>query len=242
MTASPSGVVNSGPIARVLADARVVVAEMDPRAAMPGAGLFAEEAALVDKAVLTRRQQFTAARLLARQALQRLGQAPVPLLNDEQRVPIWPQGIVGTITHTHVWCGVAVARAGEVTGLGADVEQATPLELNLWDRICRPEERDFLRAQPEPARGLLAKAIFSAKESIYKALYPSVRVFLDFQGMLVELAPAPGDGEWTWRATLQVAWGSLSPGQGFAPGRLRIERELIASAVVLREAPAPGTK
>jgi 4'-phosphopantetheinyl transferase EntD len=233
MPASPTDVASAGPLARLLDDPRVVVAEMDPRQAVPGVGLFAEEAALVDKAVLSRRQQFTAGRQLARQAWQRLGQAPVALLNDAQRVPVWPRGIVGTITHTHVWCAAAVAREGEVRGLGADVELATPLELGLWDRICRPEERAFLHAQPEPLPGLLAKAVFSAKESIYKALYPSVRVFLDFQGMHIALEPEASAGLWTWRATLQLAWGSLSAGERFAPGQLLIEREVIASAVVL---------
>lgn len=233
MPASPSDAVNAGPVARVIDDPRVAVAEMDPRQALPGVGLFAEEAALVDKAVLVRRQQFTAGRQLARQAWQRLGQAPVALLNDAQRVPVWPQGIVGTITHTHVWCAAAVARQADVAGLGADVELATPLELSLWERICRPEERAFLGAQPEPLPGLLAKAVFSAKESIYKALYPSVRVFLDFQGMHIALAPGASAGHWTWQATLQIAWGSLPPGQRFAPGKLLIDRDVIASAVVL---------
>jgi 4'-phosphopantetheinyl transferase EntD len=233
MSASPTDAADPGPVARVLDDPRVVVAETDPRQVPPGVGLFVEEAALVEKAVLTRRQQFTAGRQLARQAWQRLGQAPVALVNDAQRVPIWPHGIVGTITHTHVWCAAAVAREADVMGVGADVELATPLELALWERICRPEERAFLRTLPEPLPGVLAKAVFSAKESIYKALYPSVRVFLDFQSMHIALEPGPSDGSWAWRATLQSAWGSLSPGQRFAPGKLVIDRELIASAVVL---------
>ena len=231
MPANPTGVAESGPVARLIDDRRVIVAEMDPRQAPPGVGLYAEEAASVDKAVLSRRQQFTAGRTLARTAWQGLGQAPAPLLNDAQRVPIWPRGIIGTITHTQTWCAAAVARAGEITVLGADVELASPLETNLWDRICRPEERAFLQAQPEPLRGLLAKAVFSAKESIYKALYPSVRVFLDFQGMHIALVPGPSEGLWTWQATLQTSWGSYAVGQRFAPGRLSIGQELIASAV-----------
>jgi 4'-phosphopantetheinyl transferase EntD len=233
MPASPADVVNSGPVARVLDDPRVVVAELDPRQVAPGVGLFDEEALVIEKAVLTRRQQFTAGRKLARQAWQRLGIAPVALLSDAQRVPVWPPGIVGTITHTHGWCAAAVARESDIAGLGADVELASPLELALWERICRPEERAFLHTLPEPLPGLLAKAVFSAKESIYKALYPRVRVFLDFQSMHIALEPGPSDGCWTWQATLQAPWGSLSPGQRFNPGKLLIDRELIASAVVL---------
>lgn len=223
----------AGPLTRLFDDPRVEVAEMDPRLATPSLGLYPEEERAVAKAVLSRRRQFTAGRCLARQAWQRLGQAPVALLSDEQRVPIWPAGIVGTITHTEIWCAAAVARRGDVAGLGADVEPATPLELSLWHRICRPEERSFLDAQPAPLAGLLAKGLFSAKESIYKALYPRVRVFLDFQGMHIALEPTAHAGLWLWHATLQVPWGALPPGERFAPGKLQVDAELIASAVIL---------
>lgn len=223
----------AGPLTRLFDDPRIVVREMDPRQAAAGVGLFPEEAASVANAVLSRRQQYSAGRVLARRAWQQLGQAPVALLNDQQRVPVWPEGIVGTITHTDVWCAVAVARRSDVAGLGADVERASPLELGLWDRICRPEERSFLQAQPAPLGALLAKAVFSAKESIYKALYPSVRVFLDFQAMRIELEPTSNDERWVWHATLQVPWGSHAAGHRFAPGQLHLDHTLIASAVVL---------
>jgi 4'-phosphopantetheinyl transferase EntD len=229
-TASPD-ISGLGPLARVLSDARVVVAEEDPRLVSPEAELFAEEHEAVKNAVLSRRRQFAAGRRLARQAWQRLGQPPVALLNDAQRVPIWPAGVVGSITHTEVWCGVAVARAREVSALGTDVEVAAPLEVNLWDRVCRPEERAFLERLPPDAAGLVAKGIFSAKESIYKALYPSVRVFLDFQGMSIELE-AGRAGSWTWHATSMVDWGSWARGHRFAAGALLIGPDVITSAVV----------
>jgi 4'-phosphopantetheinyl transferase EntD len=225
----------TGPLARLIDDPRISIAEMDPRHVAPDTGLFPEEAAPLERAVLSRRQQFTAGRLLARQAWARLGQASVPLLNDAQRVPMWPRGLVGTITHTVGWCAVAVARQNEVEGLGADVEPATPLQRELWERVCRPEERRFLEALEPEQSGLLAKGVFSAKESIYKALYPHVRVFLDFQGMSLELEPsgAEGGATWLWQPTLQTAWGPFKPGHRFPSGRLWLDRELIVSAVVL---------
>ena len=227
----------AGPLARVLDDPRVSVAELDPRDVVPEVGLYPEEAALIRQAVASRRQQFTAGRQLARRAWKALGRDAEPLLNDARRVPIWPAGLVGTITHTQTWCGAAVAFASEVSGLGADVEASTPLELPLWERVCRAEEQTFLNAQPEPLRGLLAKAVFSAKESIYKALYPAVRVFLDFHGMSIALTPAGSEPDhgvsWTWQATLQVAWGPHAPGKRFGPGKLRVEHDHIVSAVVL---------
>jgi 4'-phosphopantetheinyl transferase EntD len=231
----PTDVRAPGPLARLFeGDDRVVVAEMDPRLMAPGSGLFPEEASSIESAVLSRRQQFTAGRCLARRAWQQLGQAAVALLNDQQRVPIWPSEIVGTITHTHTWCAAAVARRSQVAGLGADVEGASPLEVDLWERICRPEERVFLAEGPVESAGLLAKGLFSAKESIYKALYPSVRVFLDFQGMHVALEPSTREpGRWSWRATLQVAWGPFERGRSFGPGQLQLDADLISSAIVL---------
>jgi 4'-phosphopantetheinyl transferase EntD len=205
---------------------------MDPRGVRAGEGLFPQEAQMIASAVESRRQQFTAGRCLARQAWRELGHPPAPLLSDQQRVPAWPAGIVGTITHTHVWCAVAVAERGDVTGLGADVECATALEPGLWERVCRPEERAFLQQAGE-RRGLLAKGVFSAKESIYKALYPSIRVFLDFQAMRIELEPTATHGTWTWHAELQVPWGHLAAGQRLGPGKLGIGGDLILTAIVL---------
>jgi 4'-phosphopantetheinyl transferase EntD len=220
-----------GPLARLLADARIKVAELDPRSVPAGVGLFPEELASVSKAVESRRQQFTAGRVLARRAWAELGLPATALLSDEQRVPRWPSGIVGTITHTHGWCAAAVAPANEISALGADVEAATPLELGLWERICRPEERHWLDRQTQA--GVLAKAVFSAKESIYKALYPNARRFLDFQAMRLELQlDATGSGG-TWHATLQIPWGPFQPGQRFDGGKLSIDRDWILTAIAI---------
>ncbi|HVZ32457.1 MAG TPA: 4'-phosphopantetheinyl transferase superfamily protein [Polyangiaceae bacterium] len=222
---------SDGPLAQLLDSAAVAIAEIDPQLVTPGAGLYPEEAASVAQAVESRRKQFTAGRVLARDAWQRLGVPAQPLLSDEQRVPRWPAGIVGTITHTHGWCAAAVARDTELAALGADVEAATPLERGLWERICRPAERRVLVSSPERG-GVLGKAFFSAKESIYKALYPSVRVFLDFQSMQIELEPL-AEGRYRWQAELQIDWGRFKRGQRFGPGVLGIDERWILSAIAL---------
>jgi len=220
-----------GPLARLLADARIRVAEIDPRRVEAGAGLFPREALAIAKAVQSRREQFTAGRLLARRALVELGHAPVELESGADRVPAWPAGVVGSITHTHGWCAVAVARATDFEALGADVEAATPLDRALWERICRPEERTFLAARAPERAGLLAKAIFSAKESAYKALYPQIRTFLDFQGMQISFAEPLDAATLTWRAELQVDWGRLRHGHVLGPGKLSIGPDWIVTAL-----------
>lgn len=222
-----------GPLSRLIDDPRVRVAEMDPRLARAGEGLFAEEAKTIERAVLSRRQQYTAGRWLARRALAELGLAPRAVPSDAQRTPVWPEGIVGSITHTHTWCAVALAKQSEVHAIGVDVEASTPLEANLWERVCRPEEREFLRARAPERSGVLAKAIFSAKESAYKALYPRVRAFLDFQGMCISLAEEPDGESWRFTAELRAKWGELEPGYVVGTGKLLLDAELLVSAMVL---------
>jgi 4'-phosphopantetheinyl transferase EntD len=228
-----SAVRTDGPLARLLADERIKVAEVDPDSVTAGAGLFPEEARAVAHAVESRRRQFTAGRLLARRAWRDLGVPPLPLVNDEQHVPRWPEGVVGTITHTHGWCASAVALATQIEALGADVEAATPLDPALWERICRPEERRWLERHESPAARLLAKAFFSAKESVYKALFPSVRAFLDFQAMRIEFSLAAVTGSGCWQAVLQVPWGPFSPGRQFGPGGISIDSAWIVTGLAL---------
>jgi 4'-phosphopantetheinyl transferase EntD len=227
-----------GPLAQLLREdsselAPLHIAEMDPRRAPPSSALFPEEARAIERAVESRQQQFTAGRLLARHAWRGLGVAPMALLNDEQRVPRWPEGLVGSITHTHGWCAAVVARDAHFAALGSDVEAATPLDPGLWERICRPEERALLERLGDARAGLLAKAFFSAKESIYKALYPRARVFLDFQAMHIELEPGAAPGRWRWQAELQLPWGPFRPGQRFGPGRLGIDGDWIVTGIAL---------
>lgn len=167
-----------------LFDPLIRTAEMDPGTAedtlLPG-----EQAAIVH-AVEKRRREFIAGRTCARQAMAALGEHPAPILQDENRAPIWPQGLVGCISHTDTWCAVAVARTADgFRSLGLDIESAAPIKPELLRVICLPEERAYLDSQPAAERGLLGKLIFSAKECAYKCQYPLSRTFLDFHAMRI---------------------------------------------------------
>ena len=73
------------------------------------AELFPEERACLAKAVEKRRAEFGTARVCARRALAQLGFPPMPLVPNKDRSPVWPQGVVGSITHTRGYCAVIVA-------------------------------------------------------------------------------------------------------------------------------------
>ena len=228
----PPLVSRAGPLRQIFDDPRIVIAEVDPRLVAPGAGLFPEEEASIANAVDSRRRQFTAGRLLARRAWQELGVAPSALLSDEQRVPVWPAGIVGSITHTQGWCGAVVARAAEVGSVGADVEAASALDPGLWQRVCRPEERDFLGRHDAQFAGLLAKAVFSAKESIYKALYPLCGRKLVFGDAAIEIDPRAHAFHVILRAG---GAGALPPGATIE-GRYAVAPTCVVTSVVVRAA------
>ena len=158
-----------------------------------------------------------------------MGLGPFELLNGEDRAPRWPAGLVGSITHTRGHVAVALARTERVRGVGLDVEQAEPLRARLWDMICTPEDLAMLQRHPEPERSLLAKLVFSAKESAYKAQYALTEQFLGFSAMHIELDLASESFVATFR---QEAGARFAPGDTLR-GRFVRTARLVGTAVVI---------
>ena len=139
-----------------------------------------EEAACVARAVEKRRREFAAGRACARRALGRLGLVDVSLPIERDRLPAWPAEIVGSITHCEGYCGVAVARRGDVIGLGLDAESVAALDAALVPLVCLPSETDSVRTLEGFTPGEGAKLVFSAKESAYKCYFPFTHHILEF--------------------------------------------------------------
>ena len=155
--------------------------------------LFPEEEASISKAVRKRRQEFTTVRHCARRALATLGHPAVALVPDEHKAPVWPDGIVGSMTHCTGYRAAAVAHRTEITTIGLDAEPDAPLPDGVFDRIARPEERRALgplaTSAGEPHWG---RVLFSAKESVYKAWFPLMRTWLGFEDATVDIDPTAG--------------------------------------------------
>ena len=151
-----------------------------------------EEACLSPRAIAKRRREFTAGRVCARAALERLGIRGFPLVAGEDRSPVWPPGIVGSLSHCGDYCGVAIARRGDIAGVGFDVERARPLEGRVASIICTPAERRRIESLPGLPPGLWTMIVFSAKESAYKCYHPLMKTFLDFHDVEIDLAPEAG--------------------------------------------------
>lgn len=151
-----------------------------------GAGLLPEEEPFVARAVEKRRRDFALGRACARAALLRLGVPAGPIPVGDERAPVWPPGVIGSISHCAGLAVAAVARRSEFAGLGIDVEPAAPVEEKLFSQIATERERRWLETLG-PGQGEAARRLFSAKESVYKCLHPIVGVFLGFHDCEVEM-------------------------------------------------------
>ena len=74
----------------------------------------------------------------------------------------------------------AVAPRTLSAGIGLDVEPAEPMNPELLPQILREPELARLDDWPERWRDFAGILAFSAKEALYKSIYPAHRVFLEF--------------------------------------------------------------
>lgn len=132
-----------------------------------------EQTPAVQRSVAKRQAEYLAGRVCARAALQKLdGRRYVPATGDD-RAPVWPADIAGSITHGKGWAAAVVARKADCLGLGLDQESLLDDERagRLVKEILTEPELQRL----DPARlGLTVTLTFSLKESLFKALYPLV--------------------------------------------------------------------
>lgn len=149
-------------------------------------GLWPEEEPAIANAVAKRKREFTAGRVMARQAMATIGLPRVAIPMGADRAPVWPEDVVGSISHCGSLCVAIAARARDIRAIGIDVEEYTPLKQDLWAEICTPKEIAWLKAQPHERRGHLAKQVFSAKEAAYKAIFPRIRQVLAFSDLTVD--------------------------------------------------------
>ncbi|WP_026077779.1 4'-phosphopantetheinyl transferase [Pseudomonas sp. PAMC 26793] len=133
--------------------------------------------ASIQRSVAKRQAEFLAGRLCARAALQQLdGLDCVPAIGED-RAPIWPAHISGSITHSTGHAAAIVAHKAQWRGLGMDLENLLTLERaeRLAGEILTPDELQRMAAGPREQVAQLVTLTFSAKESLFKALYPIVQ-------------------------------------------------------------------
>ena len=145
------------------------------------------EAEHVAKAVPKRVAEFAAGRACARAALAEFGVRAVTLPAAPDRQPLWPDGFIGSITHTAGFCAAAVARRSNILAIGLDTEIAGAPTEDIWPVISRGEELAWIRSLPGGDRYAAITLLFAAKEAFYKCQYPLVGEWLDFHDLAVQV-------------------------------------------------------
>jgi len=130
-----------------------------------------------------RRAEFTLGRMCAHEALSRFGLESEPILrNPETREPCWPDSIWGSITHSVGFAAVAAGLKNEIKGIGIDMESLSrSVDFNIRRQVCIDSELEWLESLPTKQANRALRIIFSAKESIFKCLYPATKTYLTFK-------------------------------------------------------------
>jgi enterobactin synthetase component D len=137
----------------------------------------------IQASVSSRQAEYLAGRLLVRYLQQHCGLTVFPLLASADRCPRWPPGQIGSLSHSagQLFAALQPVTRADQSVLGVDVESALRLEQQqlLGSELLSAAERAMGRAAGLTDNALLTLG-FSAKESLYKALYPQCRRLMDF--------------------------------------------------------------
>ncbi|HKJ50739.1 MAG TPA: hypothetical protein VKB27_04510 [Gammaproteobacteria bacterium] len=186
--------------------------------------LLPEEIVHIENSVEKRKAEFASGRYCARKALAQLGLGEVSIPRGSRGEPIWPDSVVGSITHDQGLAVAVVSPAELTTALGIDmlslnhrIDRATAsmiageAELLVLGRMLAGIAKNP-PGSPDVDPLLLA---FSAKEAVIKSVSPSIDYYLDFLDIGLE---DRGD-------TLFAVIGSLQTG-------LRVDWRIIGNFMI----------
>ncbi|BDT96848.1 MULTISPECIES: 4'-phosphopantetheinyl transferase Npt [Nocardia] len=134
---------------------------------------------LIAKSVEKRRRDFIGARHCARLALTQLGEPPVAIGKGERGAPVWPRGVVGSLTHCDGYQAAALGHKLRFRSIGIDAEPHATLPDGVLDSVSLPPEREWLKTTDSQLH--LDRLLFCAKEATYKAWFPLTVRWLGFE-------------------------------------------------------------
>ena len=156
----------------------------------PGA-LYPEEARHLQKAVRKRLEEFAAGRLCARLLLREFGIDHFAVEVGADRQPLWPEKLVGSITHTTGFCAVVAAPKNPCAPWESTVRSAVRQNGTLA-RNLHGLRNDLAAFFAGVRARSAATVIFSAKEAFYKCQFAVTQERLSFHDVSIEL-PAGGE-------------------------------------------------
>ncbi len=140
----------------------------------------------IRNAVPKRQREFLAGRYCAAVALKGLGSTTAEVAISPDRAPVWPEGTVGSITHSGNFAAAAAARNTGVIGLGIDSERiVSHSAAEDVAKLCMVDEMRLFAGGCGRSFCEFCTVIFSAKEAVFKCLFPITRKFLEFSHIMI---------------------------------------------------------
>lgn len=189
----------------------------------------------LDKAIPLRQAEFIAGRYCAARAMSQLipGRSDIVGMADD-RSPLWPRHLIGSITHANGFVSAVVALKDAVAGIGIDSEKLlTEHECTEIEKvICTAHELELLHETTGAGnRFEIMTLLFSGKESVYKCLHPMVRRFIEFQEVeLVSIDASAGVFAFMILTDLHPKF----PRGTKLDGTFRVQHDMVHTAIFLR--------
>lgn len=130
-----------------------------------------------------RQQEFLAGRFCAVKAAEKIGLSLLSLPQGTTREPVWPELLTGSITHTKNKAFGCISLRWHLKSIGMDAEEviSTDLFRDIASIISNESERKLLTSMTDQHKQSITRTlIFSAKEALYKALFPLCKTYIDF--------------------------------------------------------------
>jgi 4'-phosphopantetheinyl transferase EntD len=188
--------------------------------------LLPEEAAACGTFRAKRLEEFAAGRLCARGALGEFGLERFAVRRNPDRTPHWPEGIVGSITHTIGFCGAVAASRDSFVSLGIDAEIVSRVTPDVWLQTLTADDIMRISSLASTQRERAAAILFTAKEAFYKCQFRVTGAWLDYSDVSVEIVSEGSDsGTLLVRSATPVARRVM--GDFVARGRYQIADALV---------------
>ena len=98
--------------------------------------------------------------------------------------PLWPDGISGSITHSGTRAMAVITQHPALIGIDCETILPENEALEIKDGIIDAQEEAVLSRSGYPF-ALALTLVFSAKESLFKALFPRVQAYMGFDSAWV---------------------------------------------------------
>ena len=145
------------------------------------------------KKTTTRDKEFLLGLYCAAKALKSFGLEEPIVGQKETGSPQWPEGFVGSISHSKGLVLSVVGRSDNYQSIGVDLEKVNRLKAQTIDRIVHDYERGFIQMDRKKA-----SILFSLKEAFYKAQSPIFNGQLNFKDVAMRMDIEQGTASIQW--------------------------------------------